>query len=59
MDLTGVKVESGVGMTMKYRGMGPRAYMIDKPFVLWIERPNVKVPIFAGILAEDCWKEPV
>jgi hypothetical protein len=31
---------------------------IDRPFLLWIERQDVDIPLFAGVFAEDVWKEP-
>lgn len=31
---------------------------IDKPFILWIERPGVNIPLFVGVFAEDVWKKP-
>lgn len=32
--------------------------VIDEPFILWITRPGVKLPIFAGYFEEDVWKRP-
>lgn len=32
--------------------------VIDKPFLVWISRENMTLPLFSGIIAEDCWKDP-
>lgn len=32
--------------------------VIDKPFILWIERVGLNLPVFAGYFAEDSWKKP-
>lgn len=36
----------------------PRVIAFNKPFLLWIERPGVNVPLFAAYLESDCWKKP-
>lgn len=36
----------------------PSIFVIDKPFLLWIMRPDVQEPIFAAYLPYDCWKNP-
>jgi hypothetical protein len=33
-------------------------YVIDRPFVLWIERKGMTIPFFAAVLSEDVWREP-
>jgi hypothetical protein len=33
-------------------------YVIDEPFMVWVERPGVGVPIFMGFCHEDSWKDP-
>jgi len=35
-----------------------RWVQIDKPFILWIERPTIQIPLFTGVFAEDVWKKP-
>ncbi len=57
MDDTGARVQSAAGMALT-KGIGPRPMVIDRPFLLWIERDRLAVPMFAAVLAEDCWKAP-
>ena len=35
-----------------------RDLVIDKPFLLWIERKNVPFPLFAGWFNYGEWKDP-
>jgi hypothetical protein len=58
MDELGAQVQSGVAIAMS-RGMGgPKHHTIDKPFICVVDRGDLKQFIFAGYLAEDCWKKP-
>jgi len=59
MNQFGAKVESAAAMCLS-RGISisPAPYVMDEPFLLWIEGPGMKVPYFSAILAEDVWKEP-
>ena len=60
MNERGAKVESAVAMSMRCMGAAsePEPYVIDRPFLLWIERAGVAIPFFAAVLCEDVWKEP-
>lgn len=33
-------------------------YVIDKPFLMWIERPGLSLPLFAGYITKENWKNP-
>lgn len=54
----GASVFSGFAATKTYRCKKEDA-VIDKPFLVWIERDGVELPIFAAYCDESCWKEPV
>jgi hypothetical protein len=58
MNHTGARVKDAVALTMRSTGMGPPPLMIDKPFLLWIERPGVGKPIFYAYLDTANWKDP-
>lgn len=60
MNETGARAQSAVAMTNCYRScvMHRQPVVIDKPFLLWIERQGVRFPVFAGIFTEDVWKKP-
>ena len=55
----GALVQSAVTLGIKAVCCKPeRKIVIDRPFYLWIERPGVSHPIFAGCIKESDWKEP-
>lgn len=33
-------------------------YMINRPFLMWIKRPQFAKPLFVGYLDKDVWKDP-
>jgi hypothetical protein len=60
MNEIGARAQSGAAMMVYSRSieMPKRTLVMDKPFLLWIERGDIKLPLFAGVFAEDCWKRP-
>lgn len=60
MNEFGARAESAAAMGMEYRLMDISKpwVVIDEPFVLWIERPGISMPLFSGTFAEDVWKNP-
>jgi serine protease inhibitor len=32
--------------------------IVDKPFLVWIERPGVSMPIFADYMLKQYWSNP-
>ena len=60
MNEKGARAQSAVAMTLRCKGSAPKDnwIRIDRPFILWIERPRISVPLFAGVFAEDVWKKP-
>ena len=57
----GAHVKSGVAIGVECTSVnicGSRHVVICEPFYLWIERPGLAHPIFAGYITEDDWKEP-
>lgn len=59
MNQKGARVESVAAMSMKRsisRVTPP--FIIDRPFMFWIMRESVGMPLFGGIFAEDVWKNP-
>ncbi len=61
MNEVGAHVKSAVAIAMERSCHDPRDennIVIDKPFYLWIERPGITDPIFAGYITEQHWKEP-
>jgi hypothetical protein len=60
MNEKGAHAKSAVAMTLRCKCAATADHWIriDKPFILWIERPGVDMPLFAGVFAEDVWKKP-
>jgi hypothetical protein len=59
MNEKGARAESAAAMTLKRCCVvGPEPYVIDRPFVLWMEADGLPLPLFAGVFAEDVWKDP-
>lgn len=57
MNEEGARAQSAVGMSVK-RGLPPPPYVVNRPFLLWIEREGMGVPLFAAVIGEEYWKEP-
>lgn len=36
----------------------PPPLIINKPFLAWVERDGLQMPLFSGHIHEDCWKDP-
>lgn len=61
MNEIGARVKSAVAIGLCEASCMPRKeakIVIDKPFYLWIERPGVTDPIFAGYISQNEWKDP-
>ena len=59
MNEKGARAKSSVAMMLCRKCASPDDWIkIDKPFILWIERPGVDIPLFIGVFAEDVWKTP-
>ncbi len=60
MNEEGAHVQSAAAMTMRSMSFEQKKeeLVIDRPFVLWIRRPGMDQPFFAGYFSEDSWKKP-
>ena len=58
MNETGARVESAAAMSMRKMSAGPSPLVIDRPFLLWITREGISMPLFGGVFAEDVWSDP-
>lgn len=59
LDERGAHVKDAVAIVLT-RGLSarPRPYLIDRPFLIWIERPGYQYPLFAGYITEEHWRNP-
>lgn len=61
MNEVGARSKSAASMMMsKGRCIEPpkETFIINRPFLLWIKRKGISMPLFAGVFGTDCWKEP-
>lgn len=47
-----IKAAAAMGAT---RGLGPVPYLIDRPFLFWVERQGLSDPFIWSYLAQDSW----
>ena len=59
MNEIGARAKEATALSM-IRGLPPKPveYVFDEPFLIWVERPGVNVPIFQAWIGEDDWKDP-
>ena len=59
MNCQGARVKSAVAIAVRMcASVMPNIYTIDKPFLLWIEREGLDIPIMYAYLDKDTWKNP-
>jgi hypothetical protein len=59
MNEVGARVESAAAMTMRRKITNVKEpLVIDQPFLLWIVRDGIDMPLFGGVFAEDVWEDP-
>ncbi|OHA17292.1 MAG: hypothetical protein A2830_00885 [Candidatus Taylorbacteria bacterium RIFCSPHIGHO2_01_FULL_44_110] len=60
MNELGAKVESAASMGIRLLCCTPSdpPLVIDKPFLLWVNRSSFHHPLFVGYFAEENWKRP-
>ncbi|MGB0388458.1 MAG: hypothetical protein ACPGWR_26870 [Ardenticatenaceae bacterium] len=56
MNEFGARVKSAAAISVT-RG-GPIPYVINRPFLIWIERPSLSHPLFAGYITPEHWEDP-
>lgn len=59
MNHLGVEAREATAMTM-LRGLAPKplVFTITKPFLIWIERDGLKVPVLQAYIGRECWQDP-
>jgi hypothetical protein len=60
MNQQGARAESGVAVGVRREISSSRAYVVDRPFYLWIDPLGTieAPPVFAAYLAPDTWRGP-
>lgn len=60
MNHLGVEAREATAMTM-LRGLAPKpplVFTITRPFLIWIERDGLKVPVLQAHIGRECWQDP-
>ena len=59
MNEVGARVQSAVAVAMlKGISMHKPDHIINRPFLMWIERNGLEQPLFVGYITEEDWKNP-
>jgi len=59
MNEVGAHVQSAASMSVRCKSANfEQPFVIDQPFLLWIMREGVSIPLFGGVFAEDVWTDP-
>lgn len=60
MNEKGARAESAVALGVAFECcmMPKEEVVIDKPFIVWIEREGLSMPLFCGLICEESWKDP-
>lgn len=60
MNEKGARGESAVAIGVRVTSMPPpkQDYIINKPFLVWFDRPDLSTPLLVGYITEEDWKKP-
>lgn len=54
----GARAQSAAATGMRTLSMPRPPLVIDSPFVLWVMRPGIELPLFVSHITPEHWKEP-
>jgi Serpin (serine protease inhibitor) len=59
MNEQGVRIEEAGAVGIVFAAVFlPHRHVIDHPFLMWVERPGLSLPLFVGYITEEDWKNP-
>jgi hypothetical protein len=59
MNEEGVRIKEAAAVGIAFAAVFiPRRHVIDRPFLMWVERPGLSLPLFVGYITEEDWKNP-
>jgi hypothetical protein len=59
MNQLGVRVKSAVAISLeRCCAMPKEELVINRPFLMWIQRKGISIPLFSGWISADNWKDP-
>ena len=57
MDQKGVRSQEAATVGIAFAAAFlPKRHVIDRPFLMWVERPGLSLPLFVGYITEEDWK---
>lgn len=59
MNEEGVRIQEAAAVGIAFAAVFlPHRHVIDRPFLMWVERPGFSLPLFVGYMTEEGWKNP-
>ena len=59
MNQQGVRIQEAAAFGIAFAAVFlPHRHVIDRPFLMWVERPGLSLPLFVGYITEEEWKKP-
>ena len=59
MNEEGVRIEEAAAVGIAFAAVFlPNRHVIDRPFLMWVDRPGLSLPLFVGYMTEKDWKNP-
>jgi len=59
MNEEGVRIQEAAAVGIAFAAVVlPHRHVIDRPFLMWAERPGLSLPLFVGYITEEDWKKP-
>ena len=59
MNEEGVRIEEAATVGIAFAAVVlPNRHVIDRPFLMWVHRPGLSLPLFVGYITEEDWKNP-
>ncbi len=59
MNEEGVRIEEAAAVGIAFAAvLLPHRHVIDRPFLMWVHRPGLSLPLFVGYMSEEDWKNP-
>jgi hypothetical protein len=59
MNEKGVRIQEAATVGIAFAAVFlPHRHVIDRPFLMWVERPGLSLPLFVGYISEEDWKKP-
>ena len=60
MNQLGVRIEEAVAVMVAGMALAAEVHrhVINRPFLMWVTRPGLSLPLFVGYITREDWKDP-